>query len=422
MKLDARRAIEALRAGVPNGDAVRFLGANQEDIIDRFSAGLLVASGEREKSDSRGFILEGEFGSGKSHVLRALKEEAKRQNFACSLVVVSKETPLSDLDAVYKAAIRELTLPDRQGGDLNEVVLRLDQRSEQYGRFYQWIVSGDSHLDPLFAATLLLYQRLAGDSELRDAIQNFWAGSRVNISQLKKELKYLGEAGHGLTLRSRKNADLAWERFSFAARLIRAAGYKGWVLLLDEIELIAQFPLLGRARSYAGLMRLLGYDDEAAPNLYTVAAATEEFSGNVLQEKRDEVKIAERLAAKDPTLAARAQRALKEVIDESVGPWEHVNKQKPDDLDRAYAEIRELYRLAFDWEGRRRERPPSRDEGRSMRMHVREWITRWDLERLDPSYDAAIDFEALRPDLQEREGLEGLSEPEDEGTAAAAAG
>jgi hypothetical protein len=46
-------------------------------------------------------------------------------------------------------------------------------------------------------------------------------------------------------------------------------------------------------------------------------------------------------------------------------------------------------------------------------MHVREWITRWDLERLDPSYSASIESEVITPDLGEREGLEGFSEVDD---------
>ncbi len=47
-----------------------------------------------------------------------------------------------------------------------------------------------------------------------------------------------------------------------------------------------------------------------------------------------------------------------------------------------------------------------------MRLHMREWITRWDLSRLYPSYRADILSEQLRPDLAEDANLEGFSEPE----------
>jgi hypothetical protein len=79
-------------------------------------------------------------------------------------------------------------------------------------------------------------------------------------------------------------------------------------------------------------------------------------------------------------------------------------------LDRVYRDVRELYRLAFNWESREAQRPDDAALPRSMRTHMREWITRWDLERLDPSYRADIESELLRPDLAEGAGLEGLSE------------
>jgi hypothetical protein len=49
-----------------------------------------------------------------------------------------------------------------------------------------------------------------------------------------------------------------------------------------------------------------------------------------------------------------------------------------------------------------------------MRQHVRDWITRWDLLRLDPSYQPDIETQAVAPDLAERPDLELSDEPEEE--------
>ena len=99
------------------------------------------------------------------------------------------------------------------------------------------------------------------------------------------------------------------------------------------------------------------------------------------------------------------------IIDEQAGHWESIRPHK--DLDSVFRDVRELYRRAFDWESTLDVRPAYSDVSRSMRMHVREWITRWDLERLDPSYSASIESEVITPDLAEREGLEGFSEVDD---------
>ena len=52
-----------------------------------------------------GMLVAGDFGTGKSHLLGYLESQALAQNFVCSRVVVSKETPLFDMDKMYKAAV-----------------------------------------------------------------------------------------------------------------------------------------------------------------------------------------------------------------------------------------------------------------------------------------------------------------------------
>jgi hypothetical protein len=44
---------------------------------------------------------------------------------------------------------------------------------------------------------------------------------------------------------------------------------------------------------------------------------------------------------------------------------------------------------------------------------VREWITRWELQRIYPDYQPHIETVDLRPDLEERPDLEQPSEEDD---------
>ena len=94
-RLAARRAVEALRSGVPSRDAVAALGSGQSDIEDRF-LGLLDGLGSTRAAATRGLLLGGGFGSGKSHLLEHLAHLALEHNVAVSRVVISKETPLHD--------------------------------------------------------------------------------------------------------------------------------------------------------------------------------------------------------------------------------------------------------------------------------------------------------------------------------------
>jgi hypothetical protein len=407
MNLEARRAIEALRSGVPNRSAVSFLRLGQPAIEARFDELLNVAGSNDARNP--GFIIGGEFGSGKSHVLQYLNRTALARGFATSLVTISKETPLSSIEDVFKAAIRELSLPDRLSGDFNEVATKLQPASDAYKDFESDLRSGTIRLNPLFPATLLISRSLSANEEFCDKIYGFWAGGRINVAEVKKELRL--QHVTDLAVSRYRATDIAPERFVFTSGLIRAAGYRGWILLLDETELIASFPLQARARAYAELAWLLGYGVSSVPGLGVVAAATKEFTGVVLREKQDQIKIPlSKLSEKDPALVERAVQALK-IIDEQAGHWESIRPHE--DLDSVFREVRELYRRAFDWESSLDVRPAYTDVSRSMRMHVREWITRWDLERLDPSYSANIESEVITPDLAEREGLEGFSEVDD---------
>lgn len=71
--VQARRAIEALRAGVPNRDAVLALGSAHPPIEEQF--GRLLAEAKEQPTAPRspaGFLIAGNFGTGKSHELEYL--------------------------------------------------------------------------------------------------------------------------------------------------------------------------------------------------------------------------------------------------------------------------------------------------------------------------------------------------------------
>src|ERR1700688_2928971 len=118
----ARRAIEALRAGVPNRDAVTALGSAAPTVEDRFQR-LLSTVQERgdELQGQEGLLIAGNFGSGKSHLLEGLHHRALAQKFVSSKIVISKETPLYDPLKLFRAAIGAAEVPARRGVALAQI-------------------------------------------------------------------------------------------------------------------------------------------------------------------------------------------------------------------------------------------------------------------------------------------------------------
>jgi hypothetical protein len=415
-----RRAIEALRNGVPNCDAVRALGCNQPDVETRFHEQLAaVAAATAGDGQVRGLLVAGGFGSGKSHLLEYLEDLALKQNFVVSRVVISKETPLYDPAKVFRAAVESANVPGRTGAAIPEIALKLRQDSGPYAELYKWANHPDSGVAALFPATLMLHERLNNDPEFAELIRNFWAGDPLPISRVREGLRQIGEAA-AFSLKSVKARDLTEQRFAFVSRLIQGAGYRGWILLIDEVELVGRYSLLQRGKSYAELARWLGrIEGLQVPGITTVAAVTDDFALAVLQQKGDRdyvgAKLRDRGTDEFRTLAARAEAGMRIIERESVT----LRPPTKETLLATYEQLKGIHARAYAWD------PPAIESAdlatsRAMRSHVRRWINEWDLKRLFPGATVDTEEQELRPTYEEDRALEEL--PSGTGDDAAEAG
>ncbi len=406
--IEYRRALEALRNGVPNRHAVSVLGSNQPKVESVF---LKRLSSANEGKRVPGLLISGGFGSGKSHLLDYFEHLAIGKNFVCSRVVISKETPLFDPAKMYSAAIDSALVPGVSGEAIREIALRLQPNSRAYAEFFEWANSPASRLSELFKATILLHERLNNDPELVDQIANFWSGERIAVSRIRQGLKQVNCSGM-YSLKPVKIKDLALQRFIFASRLILRAGYSGWVLLIDEVELVGRYSLLQRGKSYAELARWMGrVEGEVYPGLIAVAAITDDFGLAVLQEKGDRDIVGAKLLAKDTdeylTLAGRAETGMRLIEREALA------LEPPDEstLTHTYQRLKEIHSKAYSWDPP--EIPPAViSMTRRMRSYVRRWVNEWDLKRLYPGAELSTEEEQeIGPAYEEDDSLEQPSEP-----------
>ena len=407
-RVQDRRAIEALRSGVPNRDAVRVLGSSQDEIEERFAHHLdSVRSGG---GNGGGLLVRGEFGSGKSHLLEYLQHVALTEGFVASKIVISKETPLHDPVKVFRTAAATAIAPDRRGTALAEIANNaLDFGAPAYAELAHWVSSDEAALNERFDAALYLFRDLrGGDQEFAERIVRFWSGDPIGVAELRRKLR---EAGEGATFALSKVSarDLALQRFRFAAHLIVAAGYSGWILLFDEVELIGRYSLLQRAKSYGEITRWVeGLDDEPLPRLGAVLAISQDFDAAVIDEKNDYENVPNRLRAKGEELAAaRAEQGMRLI------QRNRVDLARPSDsvLDETYEKLKEIHGTAYDWVAPEIPRGRGRST-QSMREYVRGWINEWDLRRLDPTYEPEIEIDHVSIDYSEEPELEGSTEAE----------
>ena len=416
-RLSCRRAIEALRNGVPNREAVRILGSTQPDAERLFRTVLQQAESRSETAAGRGLLISGDFGTGKSHLLEHFEHLSLERNFVCSRVAVSKETPFYDLAKMFRSAVDHGTVPGGEVGVMvDEIGHGLNPDSDEYARFFRWANEADNGLHRIFPASLMVHERLP-DQDTLSAIRWFWSGDKIAVGDVKRALRQLGQHG-SYPFRAPKLRELPPQRLRFVLEMIKAAGYRGWVVLIDELELIGSYSVLQRARSYAELARWMGETQDHYPGLAVVAAITEDFAEAILDQKQDRTKVPERMRARgEPDTLQAAEAGMRWLASQRTA----LHDVTAHDVEAAVDKIRRLYQAAYDWPAPPASPTPPDAAGyqKRMRYKVRAAITTWDLQRLHPDAEPDLESEEYQssytedPDLAVETGQDAPAAPEE---------
>jgi hypothetical protein len=411
--LTARRAIESLRNGVPSGAAVRALGWQSASQLSRFDS--LIEIARENAPGGRGAMVVGEFGTGKSHLLGYLEQRALQENFVVSRVVVSKETPLFQPERVLAAALREGRVPGARGAILHELAPRLEFRSRSADGLAQWSTAAPGML----AASLYLYERSVelADDELLARVVDWWAGEKLSPADVKAGLRKL-RAQQAFDVKAIKAVDLTPHRIALVANLIKTVGFSGWLILLDEVELIGRYSRLQRTKSYAELAKWFGGFAPAAPSLACIATVTGDFATKVLDGGADGLDDRHRVPgylrarnnAGDTELANLAEAGI-EALDDPTS----IFLQGPDAsaLSATKSRVAEVYAAAFGWVPPQ-DAPSLMSITTPMRTYIKTWIYAWDLDRLGITNRPSIESETLTQSYELDDALESTPDEDSE--------
>lgn len=400
--ISERRAIEALRAGVPNGDAVRALSSDQTEIADEFQRRLANAA-EIEPSGPSGFVISGSFGSGKSHLVEELHQLALASNFVSSKVAISKETPLHLPAKVVQAVIGAMQAKDKPEGLLLDMLLGYRSDKSSARDFKAWCGSPKSGVSATFGTLLDLRDAGIEDMEIVDLVLRYFSCETVQISSIRRRLAEFGVEGPTEVVLA---VDRPWQTMRFLSRFCQVSGYRGWAVFLDETELISKYGPISRARAYEQLGRWLGLrKDHRVGGLAVMATVINDFAFEVLGSKGDRWHVPELLAAgRRPADIVGAPFAVDAIaaIDNAI----RLKSMSIEQLRKAHDVLREAHGRAYGWIAPELEIDHRAEQ--PMRLYVRRWINEWDLRRLYGG-SAQLQFggENLRVDLSEDDDYAG---------------
>lgn len=296
-----RRAVERLREGLFDPLAVRLLTAREDRLNQVVDAGFraLGAGGASH------LCLCGAYGQGKSHTLTYIQDRALEAGFATSLINLDpRELPFHDFRRVYRALLAQLRLPGGEPSLLARWRTWVEPRLNAEGRVPT--VSLPAELPHLFRAVLagVAQPTMSLSASQRRTKGHRWYRPRAFPHLLSRAL--LGEVvparplGHALKYRQvdfYKDAPLRCAGTEPYLQMVRGLGHllgqlgcRGWVLLFDEGESIAQARLSARSRSYQLLDRLC-FPEAPVRGLFPVFAFTGDFFRQVDAEDYGRVQV-----------------------------------------------------------------------------------------------------------------------------------
>ena len=299
-----RQAIERLREGLFDPVAVRLLTAHEEELNAVLDEGFHAL--EMEKSPH--LCVVGAYGQGKSHSLTYIQDRALKDGYVTSMINLDpREIPFYNVAQVYRALMAHLHFPGTEESLSVQwrvwTERRLREHTDPPTEITDLLPVGMPHrfrsvLAGLVQKTLSLTDRQRkAKAHIRYRPREFpyWMaralmGEEISTQRLKNALKYRQVPFYRDAPMTIRDAGPYVQMIEALAVLFRNMGYKGWVLLFDEGESIAQLQTPLRSRSYTVLHSLLA---PSTPNkgLYPIFAFTDDFFQRVHDEDYERVRL-----------------------------------------------------------------------------------------------------------------------------------
>jgi hypothetical protein len=254
--------IESLRAGIPTRISTRELPDLRKDLTENIVSDLL----NFEKCIvPKGRILWGQYGQGKTHALTTIEHTALDRNFAVSRVSLSREVSCHNLFNFYGYIAPRIKTPDSTLEGIQHYLNRIQPSDireagiPQAGRYENDL---PAHVFEDYFYT---------EGEEKDKLYSDFTGARLSVGELGR----IHHSSRGVLLPKLhfKVSEHARAYFGVMADAIAYCGFEGWVILIDEVELIGRLGKASRFKAYSNLSWLLNWRGEMKYPIYTVAAA-----------------------------------------------------------------------------------------------------------------------------------------------------
>lgn len=252
----AQRVIESLRKGIPPDGFVRHFTVGRASEIMRLTERLDTAT-------PGALLIKANYGSGKTHLLRFIRESALEKGFAVSSVTLDSKGAVrfNRMDHIFGAICRNIEIPGMPGQKgigafFNFVVEQLKRAKYAQSTTFWWKLTNNWRWD--FSAALdspamfvAVRAWITGESSVQNLVEDWLLNPWVYRSQrrlLYRELvgslwrffrdlrpEWFFHSAEVFCFHTRSYAQ-SWSALRDLQRLLCESGLKGLVILFDEFE------------------------------------------------------------------------------------------------------------------------------------------------------------------------------------------
>ena len=270
---EASTIIKSLEAGVVPDLGLGHLLVGRKAEVDELIK--ILANVENGDSDLRFWV--GDFGSGKSFMLKTIENLALSKNFVASTIDLnpSRRFYATDKKAVnlYSTIIENLKTKNARSGNVIEVIIEewistiFANLARDYGYDLKELMAGD-HKEEVIGVileTLAKFKAVGLSYELGQAISKYYEGFITNDRILKlKAIRWIRgdistktEAKKDLGINEIINDDNYFEAIKNLAELFQEIGYAGFVINFDEAVNLYKLPhSTSRERNYEKILNI----------------------------------------------------------------------------------------------------------------------------------------------------------------------
>lgn len=331
--MEARHVIEALRSGIPSRAVGAYFSSARPRIMRDIKERLENTS---KTGRSGGMVISGKYGEGKTHLLNTVFTMAHENHMVVSYLSLSKETPMDKLYLIYQKIISNTYLPEHQQPGFMQVLENMTPNSPLAS---EMIAFSAKQLETDKLYYLMRAYLNTEDVEEKFLLQADLEGDFIANAPLKKIYRRIFNhpVKYNVNFSKTKHCQ---DYFSFMSHLFIQMGYQGWVILVDEAELVGRLGKKARLNAYRNMAGLL-LPNQEMESVFSMFALSASYIEDVVEGKHDYENLSE-LFPEEP-------EPIHTVLDMLVkAPQLHPLTQTEfrDVLDR----LKDFHARAYQWE------------------------------------------------------------------------